>query len=111
MATLVQPNALDAAAVDARQEIDLRVGASFTRFQTLLLQEKFDWAAAGLEKPIISYGPCQFPTLGIIVQRAWCGGDRLAGRWIGRMHMGGFGSGGVWGLKRLDVNPRAPRDV
>ncbi|KIY95271.1 DNA topoisomerase III [Monoraphidium neglectum] len=73
MATLGQPNQLDALAVDARQEIDLRVGASFTRFQTLLLQDRFDWAAGGLadDKPLISYGPCQFPTLGLIVQRAW----------------------------------------
>ncbi|WIA41751.1 hypothetical protein OEZ86_009091 [Tetradesmus obliquus] len=70
---LVAPNAADAAAVDARQEIDLRIGASFTRFQTLLLQDKFDWAGGGVEaeRLILSYGPCQFPTLGIIVQRAW----------------------------------------
>ena len=71
---LVQPNEADAAAVDARQEIDLRVGASFTRFQTMLLQDKYDWAGGGVEmsRILLSYGPCQFPTLGIIVQRAWC---------------------------------------
>ncbi|KAK9833803.1 hypothetical protein WJX74_006318 [Apatococcus lobatus] len=71
---LIPPNQHDANAVDARQEIDLRIGASFTRFQTMLLQDRFDWSSLEIgdpEKPLISYGPCQFPTLGLVVQRAW----------------------------------------
>lgn len=52
-------------AVDVRQELDLRIGASFTRLQSLYLQKKFP----ELARDIISYGSCQFPTLGFIVER------------------------------------------
>lgn len=45
------------------QEIDLRIGASFTRFQTMLLQNAFALPSAdGERKQVISYGPCQVPT-------------------------------------------------
>ena len=60
---LTPPNKHLADAVSVRQEIDLRIGASFTRFQTLLVRDIV--GAQG----VISYGPCQFPTLGFIVER------------------------------------------
>lgn len=53
-------------AVQARMELDLRVGAAFTRFQTIRLQKRFDGFA---NQGVISYGPCQFPTLGFVVER------------------------------------------
>ncbi|KAK6125542.1 hypothetical protein DH2020_040716 [Rehmannia glutinosa] len=57
---LVRPNQLFSDAVDARQEIDLRIGASFTRFQTMLLRDAFvlDFATDNTNV-ILSYGPCQ----------------------------------------------------
>ncbi|KXS18631.1 prokaryotic type I DNA topoisomerase [Gonapodya prolifera JEL478] len=57
-------NLLTSAAVDARQELDLRIGAAFTRFMTKRLRVFSD-----LKDQLISYGPCQFPTLGFIVDR------------------------------------------
>ena len=45
-------------AVQARSEHDLRVGAAFTRWQTLLLQKKFDEFANG-SQGVVSYGPYQ----------------------------------------------------
>ena len=71
---LVAPNENESLAVDARQEIDLRIGSSFTRLQTLLLQDAFDWSSfcpPDRDRMLFSYGPCQFPTLGLIVQREW----------------------------------------
>jgi DNA topoisomerase-3 len=52
-------------AVQARIELDLRVGAAFTRFQTKRLQRQFVLPTEG----VVSYGPCQFPTLGFVVER------------------------------------------
>ena len=41
MLNLGQPDKNQADAVEARQEIDLRIGAAFTRFQTLMIQRYF----------------------------------------------------------------------
>ncbi|KAK9471085.1 DNA topoisomerase [Dipodascopsis tothii] len=62
------PQELDqrqADAVGARIEIDLRLGAAFTRFQTLGLRD----SSQKLSSSLISYGSCQFPTLGFVVDR------------------------------------------
>ncbi|XP_047505100.1 DNA topoisomerase 3-alpha isoform X6 [Pieris napi] len=63
---LEQPNKNISDAVDVRQELDLRIGAAFTRFQTLRLQKVFP---STLAQSLVSYGSCQFPTLGFVVER------------------------------------------
>ncbi|XP_041978680.1 DNA topoisomerase 3-alpha [Aricia agestis] len=63
---LEQPNKNISDAVDVRQELDLRIGAAFTRFQTLRLQKVFP---RKLADNLVSYGSCQFPTLGFVVER------------------------------------------
>ncbi|KAG7385627.1 DNA topoisomerase 3-alpha [Phytophthora pseudosyringae] len=67
MQNLAEPNEKLSLAVDARSEIDLRIGAAFTRFQTMRIQSRFP--VLKQEKSVISYGPCQFPTLGFVVER------------------------------------------
>ncbi len=52
MRHLLPPNQHESDAADARSEIDLRIGAAFTRFQTLSWQRKFE----GLQASTISFG-------------------------------------------------------
>ena len=64
MDTLGEPNRAASEAVDTRQEMDLRIGAAFTRFQSVVLRPKFQ------DLPrVLSFGPCQMPCLGFVVER------------------------------------------
>ncbi|CUG90018.1 DNA topoisomerase, putative [Bodo saltans] len=63
---LVAPNKHLSEAVEARREMDLRIGAVFTRLQTVKFRERFEHMPR-----VLSFGPCQFPTLGFVVQRFW----------------------------------------
>jgi len=65
----IRPNPNESASVDARQEMDLKVGCSFTRFLTrqLLAGSKDKFKKPELK--VLSYGPCQTPTLWFCVER------------------------------------------
>ncbi len=55
-------------AVASRMELDLRTGASFTRTLTMSLKPLIVTPGSD-ENRIVSYGSCQFPTLGFVVER------------------------------------------
>lgn len=65
MNNLILPDERVSNAVDVRSELDLRIGAAFTRFQTMRFKNAFPANIEG----IVSYGSCQFPTLGFVAQR------------------------------------------
>lgn len=60
-----EPDLRQSQAVDVRSELDLRIGAAFTRYQTLRYQKVFPVQVEGL----VSYGSCQIPTLGFVARR------------------------------------------
>jgi DNA topoisomerase IA len=65
-------NEKEAESVDVRQELDLKIGCAFTR---LITREVLELARARFEEElgplqVVSYGPCQTPTLLFCVKRA-----------------------------------------
>ena len=54
-------------AVNTRLEVDFRTGYCFTRYLTDLMRNKLK--SKENDKTLVSYGNCQFPTLGFVVDR------------------------------------------
>ena len=63
-----RPDHRQAVAVDVRQELDLKIGCSFTRFFTRNVISELHSSIRN-EVRVMSYGPCQTPTLYFVVQR------------------------------------------
>lgn len=77
METLKPPDKNLSDAVEIRQKIDFIIGCSFTRLQTIsfksVLKEYSMFSSLESRKEnnfVITYGPCQFPTLNFVVDRA-----------------------------------------
>ncbi|HJH31427.1 MAG TPA: DNA topoisomerase [Methanosarcinaceae archaeon] len=60
---LVEPDENMAMAAEARQILDLKMGAAFTRYVTLSVRERVR------TKGVLSIGPCQTPTCGFVYER------------------------------------------
>ncbi|EAX95170.1 DNA topoisomerase family protein [Trichomonas vaginalis G3] len=56
-------NRNEAMAAKIRREIDLRLGGVFSHFQTLKMKKYIEEK----REEVLSYGPCQLPTLGFVV--------------------------------------------
>nr|POF15167.1 dna topoisomerase 3 [Quercus suber] len=65
----IQLDEMQSNAVASRIELDLRIGASFTRQLTLNIQNLLPANADTGKRQVVSYGGCQFPTLGFVVDR------------------------------------------
>ena len=59
----LEPDTAMAMSADARQILDLKMGAAFTRYLTLAVRER------ARTKDILSIGPCQTPTCGFVYER------------------------------------------
>ncbi len=59
----VAPDEKMAMAAEARQILDLKMGAAFTRYVTLSVRERVR------TKGVLSIGPCQTPTFGFVYER------------------------------------------
>merc|ERR1712048_267891 len=66
---LVRPDKNLALSVDARQELDLKIGCIFTRLMTRTFLDKAKEKFRVWDQTCLSYGPCQTPTLWFCVQR------------------------------------------